>query len=234
MALPLGPFFLIGLAMLPFAKLAGPFERLNRGLILTLFVVSSSFLAVAASFTMVLLHWNIVAYAAAATMGPVILRSPWLKWPHFALGLYLASVVTWNYAAYPIRVPLFEDGETVRNAGWPEVADAVRAARQDHPDAFIASTDYTYAARLAFQLRDPSVHAFGPNALQYALWWNPSAHLGQDALIVADPSYSMAVVEPQFTSITELTQVPVQLNGAHVWTFTIYLAKDYLGPAAAH
>jgi hypothetical protein len=206
----------------------------GRALVLTVFSVSTLCLAVGSLFTSVLLHWNIVAYAAVSLLGPTVLRGPWLRWPHIAVGMYLAAVVTWNFAIFPIRAPLFEDGETARNYGWADVAEAVRAAQTDHPDTFIASTDYTYAARLAFQLRDPSVHAFGPNALQYALWWDPSAHLGQDALIVADPSYSMAVVEPQFRSITELTQVPVQLNGAHVWTFHLYLAKDYVGPAVAH
>jgi 4-amino-4-deoxy-L-arabinose transferase-like glycosyltransferase len=143
MILPLGPFFLLGFISLPFSKPASAVERTQRTLVYCVFLASTLSLAVAAMFTEIFLHWNIVAYVAAATLAAGVLRWRWLLWLHFALALYMGTVVTWNYAVTPIRVPLFEDPGTAANFGWPEVAEAVGKARDQHPDAFLAATRYT-------------------------------------------------------------------------------------------
>ncbi len=227
MILPLGPFFLLGFISLPFSKPASAVERTQRTLVYCVFLASTLSLAVAAMFTEIFLHWNIVAYVAVATLGASVLRWRWLLWLHFALALYMGAVVTWNYAVTPIRVPLFEDPGTAANFGWPEVAEAVGKARDQHPDAFLAATRYTYAAQLGFQLRDPSVTAFNALPSQYDLWWEGEAHRGQDAIIVADSLFPIDFAATQFGNVTRLAQVPVYRQGVQVWTFDIYLAEAY-------
>jgi hypothetical protein len=227
MLLPLGPFMLVGVALLAFAKPAALFASVQRSLALCLFVVSTLSVAAASLFTDVLLHWNMIAYVAAATVAGAALGSPLLRWPHFALTLYLAAVFTWNYSVAPVRAPLFTDPSTGANYGWPEIADAVRAAQADHPDAFLAATRYTYAAQLAFQLRDPAVTAFNPLPSQYDLWWDAAAHRGRDAIIVADREFTIDFAAQQFHEVRRITRVPVVRQGSRVWQFEIYLARAY-------
>jgi hypothetical protein len=107
------------------------------------------------------------------------------------------------------------------------VADAVRTATEQHPDAFLAATRYTYAAQLGFQLRDPSVTAFNTLPSQYGLWWDGEAHRGQDAIVVADSLFPIDYAALHFEAVTRLAQVPVYRQGVQVWTFDIYLAEGY-------
>ncbi len=231
MVLTLGPFFLTGFGLIFTRKPAGAFESLQRTLVLCLFLTSSLCLALAALFTDVLLHWNIVAYIAAATLAGLALRHRWLLWPHFALAMYLATAATWNYSVAPLRVPLFEDPGTAPNYGWPEVASAVKTAQAEHPDAFLAATRYTYAAQLAFALHDPSVTAFNPVPSQYDLWWNAGAHRGGDAIIVADRRFGIDFAAKQFDRVTPIAEIPVYRQGSRVWQFDLYFAEGYADPA---
>ncbi len=227
MLITMGPFFLMGFWLVLARKPAGPTESILRRLVLCLFATSTLCVAVGSLFTEILLHWNIVAYIAAATLAGLALRRHWLLWPHFALGLYFATVVTWNYSVAPRSVPLFSDPGTAPNYGWPEVASAVKSAQAEHPDAFLAATRYTYAAQLAFELHDPDVTAFNPVPSQYDLWWDAAAHRGQDAIIVADRRFSIDFAERQFDRVTRIARVPVQRQGTRVWQFDIYFAEGY-------
>jgi 4-amino-4-deoxy-L-arabinose transferase-like glycosyltransferase len=229
MVLPLGPFFLLGLILLPFARLRDDFVKLLRSLTLTIFLVSTVCFAVAAMFTEVLLHWNIVAYVAAATVGDRVLARRWLLWPHLALGAYLLSVTIWNYSIAPARMPLFYDPGTAQNYGWSEVAVAVAASQREHPEAFLAATRYNYAAPLAFLLHDPSVTAFNALPSQYDLWNDPKTYRGRDAIVVADSRSNADFTATQFRSMVKLKDVPVYRFGRLIWTFEIYLARNYVG-----
>ncbi len=230
MLITIGPFFLFGFGLVFTCKLTGSTESVQRSLVLCLFATSTLCVAFASLFTDVLLHWNIVAYIAAATMAGLALRHSWLLWPHFALGLYLATVATWNYAVAPLSVPLFSDPGTAPNYGWPEVASAVRSAQTEHPDAFLAATRYTYAAQLAFELHEPGVTAFNAVPSQYDLWWDAAAHRGRDAIIVADRRFSVDFAELRFDRVTRIARVPVERQGTKVWQFDIYFAEGYADP----
>ena len=232
MLLTMGPFFLVGFGLIFTTKPTSAFESIQRSLVLCLFLTSSLCVAAVSVFSEVFLHWNIVAYIAAATLGVLALRRHWLLWPQIALALYLATAATWNYSVAPLRVPLFEDPGTAPNYGWPEVATTVRAAQAQHPDAFLAATRYTYAAQLAFELRDPAVTAFNALPSQYDLWWDAAAHRGQDAIIVADRRFGIDFAAKQFGSVTPIAQVPVYRPGSRVWQFELYLAEGYAEPAA--
>lgn len=225
LAVALGPFFLIGLAMLPFAQERDAFVNLLRSLALTIFLVATTLFTIASMFTGVLLHWNIAAYAALAIVGDRILARRWLLWPHFAMTLALIGVSTWNYSIAPIG---FDDG-TAANYGWPEVAAAVSDAQAEHPEAFLAATRYNYAAQLAFQLHDPTVTAFNPLPSQYDLWNQSVSYDGRDAIIVADSRSTIDFTATKFQSMVKLRDVVVSRLDQPIWTFEIYLGRNYVG-----
>ena len=103
----------------------------------------------------------------------------------------------------------------------------MRAAEAQHPGAFIAATDYTYASQLAFQLQNVDVTAFGQLPSQYDFWWDAAKHQGQDAVILADRSAKIDLASSHFRSVTKLKDIPVERSGRVVWTFALYLAEDY-------
>jgi len=107
---------------------------------------------------------------------------------------------------------------------------AFEAQLQAHPGAFPAATRYNYAAQLGFQLHDADVGAFNHTPSQNDYWWNRSAHIGRDAIIVADSAAFSTIEEArdQFASLEKLQDVPVTDNlGNVVWSFEIWLGRDY-------
>jgi len=220
-----GPVLFLSLARTPWAARGMP-PRTVMTITLTVFAAGTAVVLAASLFTDVLLHWNIVAYVALAIAG-VWLLGRWLIWPHLLIGLYLMTVVVWNYSIEPIAVPGFVDPATAANFGWSEVGAAVLDAKKQHPQAFLAATKYDYAAQLSFALHSVDVTAINPLRSQYDLWWSPSQHVGQDAIIVADARNPIDLSGPWFKAMSKLTHVPVVLNGQQIWSFDIYLGQGY-------
>lgn len=225
-----GPFLILGLFFTG-RSMTVPGERDWRVLTLTVFAVATIIVGIIALNADVLLHWNIVAYVALGLLGAWALRSLWLFVPHVLLTLYILVAAVWNYSVAPISVPGFSDPGTAANYGWPEVASAVQQAQAAHPGAFLAASHYTYASQLGFAIHSTAVTAFNSLISQYDLWWTAADHLGQDAIIVADKTNSIAEAAPHFSSVTRLVDVPVMRGGAQVWTFQVYLGEGYTGAA---
>ncbi|RYE11381.1 MAG: hypothetical protein EOP22_00545 [Hyphomicrobiales bacterium] len=227
MAIPLGPFFLIGAVIMLFRRPVPEAQRTARVLAISIFAISTLCLATVALYRDIFLHWNIAAFMALAAIGPMVIGRKWLLLPQIALALYMGSVAGWNYAVVPMRSPIFYDPGTAANYGWPEVGEAVREATAAHPGSILAATRYTYAAQLAFALHDPQVTAFNPLPSQYDFWWNADANRGRDAIVVADRLFNIDFTASQFAKVTKLDEVQVMRADRHVWTFDIYLAEDY-------
>ena len=222
-----GPVLL--LAALRYPWLRDPAGQRLRPVTAAMFVGSTGVVLLAALYTDVLLHWNIVAYVALALAGPWLLGR-WLLWPQVLIGLYVTAMAISSYAGLPLNLPGFRDPTIPSNFGWDRVAAAVREAETGHPGAFLAATRYTYAAQLGFALHDAGVTAINPLRSQYDFWWSPAAHQGQDAIIVADSSNPVSLAAPRFAAVSKLAEVPVTVAGRQVWSFDIYLGQGYRAP----
>ena len=220
-----GPVLVLSLVRAPWAMRVAP-QRTVIAIALTVFAVATGIVFIASLFTDILLHWNIVAYVALGLAG-VWLLGRWLIWPHVLLGLYLTTVMVLNYSVGPLAVPGFVDPGTAAMFGWPEVRAAVTEAQKQHPQAFLAATKYDYASQLGFALHSADVTAINPLRSQYDIWWSAAAHLGQDAIIVADQRNPIELSSPWFNAVSKLAEVPVVVNGQQIWSFDIYLGQGY-------
>ncbi|HEX4298924.1 MAG TPA: glycosyltransferase family 39 protein [Devosia sp.] len=223
MVLAMSPVLFAALFRIPWLKRRNPAEARAISLSITIFVVGTLCWAVLSAYVVVFFHWNIVAYAALAPIAYRLLGR-YGSWAHIAIGAFVLTGFVATYAIAPIR--LFDPAARA-NYGWPQVAHEVQAAQQSHPGAFLAGTRYTYAAQLGFQLHRTDVTAFNPLPSENDYWWDAAAHRGQDALIVADRTFPIANARPSFASLEKLEDVPVTVGGNTVWTFEIWLGKDY-------
>lgn len=228
MALVISPFFFIALFRLRRDRSEGAFERRARTLALTVFGVSTvTFLAVSL-FVYVYFYWNIVGYVSLVAVAFRYLGQRWLFRLHLAFGAVMATLLTVNFTVLPL-VPFFglPDWGTAANYGWVELAEEVDALHDEHPDAFLAATRYTYAAQLGFQLRDPGVTSFNRLRDQYDFWTDREALRGRDAIIVADGAWPIRFARTQFETMTPLREVEITRLGRHVTTFQLFLGKNY-------
>ena len=221
-----GPFLLIG-AVSAIWAMRTPLERSIRALSLSAFAGSTIAVFIVALFTDVLLHWNMVAYVGLGAIGFWALSRAWLFWPHVILTLYLLTGAVWNYSVAPISIPGFVDQGTAANFGWVDVATAVEKLHAERSQAFLAASHYGYAAQLGFALHTSDVTAFSALRSQYDLWWTPAAHIGQDAIVLADQTNKIDFAATQFRSMTKLADVPVIRSGQQVWNFELYLGQGY-------
>lgn len=229
-----GTIFLLGIGPFLFVRLFG-LPKLIRsaaagstaGLSTTIFLVSTLFWAVLAPFVAVYLHWNIVAYVALVPVLYLLLGRRILFWLHVAFGSLIGALALLSYILTPLSLLGLEDPSAGAAHGWPEFGAAVEAQEAAHPGAFLAATRYTYAAQLGFVLHDADIATFNPVPSQYDLWWTAADHIGQDAVIVADHAFPIGNAAPHFASVEKLADVPVVAFGKTIWTFQIWLGKDF-------
>jgi hypothetical protein len=184
----------------------------------------------AASFlTDILIHWNAIAYAAVLPFLAMYLRSRVLAIGHFVFGGLIALALAVNTTLMPVVSPFtYTDQSTSLSYGWEEVIPEIEKIRATRDIGFIATPWYASAGALAFALRDPDVTSLFPGRDAFDDWFDPRAHAGQDALIVADRKRGLtAEIESQFKSVRRLKRVDIVRNGYVIERYSIYVARGY-------
>lgn len=231
-ALVMSPLLFIGLLRLPFMQRRMDARwRLVSTISATVFLASTLLWAALSVYITPYFYWNITAYAALAPIGWRIIGG-WLGLTlHALLGIAFIVIVTVNFALLPQGLFGIRDEGAAANFDWPTVASHVSARLTEHPDAFLAATRYSYASQLGVQLRRADLMAFNPVRSQFDYWWQPEAHRGQDALILADKSFPIDYAQRFFASVEKLEDIATKTpDGRPAWTFTLYLARTYTPP----
>ncbi|HEY9012323.1 MAG TPA: glycosyltransferase family 39 protein [Devosia sp.] len=207
------------------------FESTAKHLAMWLLGISSAAMVGLAFFVTVFFYWNIVGFLVVMPLLAIVLRAAWLQWAHIAYGLVFGIALLVNQTVVPLPA-LFGQFHWVTSSiyGWDEVATRVRALQNEHPDAFIAATTYGTASQLAFALKDANVVALSPRHDQFDFWFDPEAHVGQPAIIVADPFYVIGEVGDVFDGLQLVEQLAITRAGTAIFQPQIYFARAYRPP----
>lgn len=192
------------------------------------FILSSALIVGLSLVTLTLFHWNLPAYAALLPFLALYMRPAWLLVPQAIWGTVFAAAVFVSYApiSYPLDVWRFRDQSTAWSHDWSKAVAAIEEAKIAYEPGFIAAADYTTAAALGFALKDPNVTALTYRRDQYDYWFDPQAHVGEDALIYGDKFRPIpASIRRSFESITEIASKRV--GGPIANRQRIYLGKGY-------
>lgn len=230
----LSPVVVYGTVRLIVRRPTPGFEGSAKHLAMWLLGVSSLAMVGLAFFVTVFFYWNIVGFLLVMPLLALVLRQAWLHWAHIAYGLAFGLFLLVNQTIVPIP-SLVGQFHWVTSSiyGWDDVAARVKALKTEHPDAFIVATSYGTAAQLGFALGDPDVVALSPRHDQFDFWFDPAAHAGRDAIIVADPFYTVAETGSPFATVTLVEQLQIIRSGKVVYEPQIYLAEDYFPPPSA-
>ena len=221
--LVLSPFLLWPLGRFLFARGDG-----NNFVRLIFWFSTLGFLA-ASVLTDILIHWNAIAYAAVLPFLALWLRSRVLAIGHFVFGGIIALAITVNYTVMPlVATYTYTDQTTSLSYGWEEVIPEIDKALAAHEIGFIATPWYASAGALAFALHDPEVTSLFPGRDAFDDWFDPAAHAGEDALIVADRKRGLTdAIRSEFQSVRRLKRVNVIRNGFVIERYSIYIARAY-------
>ena len=227
------PFAAIGVARYLLNRPEGDFALRARQLAVPVLAISSLTMFALSSVAQVLFYWNIVAFILVLPLATEAFGRRWIFWLHILYGSGMALLLGFNQLVAPVGNLFGAYDWTVSSTyGWNQVGAEVRKARAAHADAFVATTHYTTAAQLGFAIEDPDVVAVSPRHDQFDYWFDPEAHRGEDAIIVADPYYPIDYVAAQFHSVTVVKQMNIQSYGRVIYSPTIYLAEGF-NPASA-
>ncbi|HEY9011577.1 MAG TPA: glycosyltransferase family 39 protein [Devosia sp.] len=205
-----------------------PFADRLKSLAVPTFLTSSVLMLLASAAVVIAFYWNILAYLLLFPLAVRFIGRGWQFWGHALLGLAAAVLLAVNTTQVPVAA-LFGayDRASAFNFGWRELATEMRAAETNHPGAFLATTRFNSAAQLAFALQDPDVTAIRPETDQFDYWFDPAAHAGRDALILADSDIGIDDAATHFTRVTLLREVPISRQGRPLLTYRIYLGEGY-------
>jgi 4-amino-4-deoxy-L-arabinose transferase-like glycosyltransferase len=226
-AFSISPILFFSLFRLPFLKPKSQAGARTLSLSTTIFLTSSLAWAFIALYVEVYFHWDIVAYAALAPITLMLLGRRIPYWLHVAWGLMIITPGMLSYIVTPMSLFGMRDASAGAAFGWTTLGTEVQKQEQAHPDAFLAATRYTYASQLGFVLHDPNIAAFNALPSQIDFWWHPTDHQGQDAIILADHAFPIDNAKGKFASLEKLEDVPVTAQGQTVWTFELWLGKDF-------
>lgn len=201
----------------------------GTGLTRWTFVISTIAITVISLTTLVLPHWNLLAYLALVPMLVFAMRPRWLILGQVIWGLVYIGATFVNYAIKPLsEIDQWRDEATAWSYGWAPIAAAVKSAEAEHKIGFIAAADYTTASLLAFNLQDRNVVSLSPKRDEYDYWFDPAAHAGQDAILFGDTWRPLdGNITGRFKQVTLLATVPVIVAGQQLDTHQIYLATGY-------
>ena len=229
MAISMSPVLFLALVRIPFIKRRSDDDARALSQAGMIYLVSTLAWGAIALYVYIYIHWNIVAYAALAPIVYRLISNRLAMLLHLAFGLIVITVGVLNYTVGPMKLLGFGDTGAAASFGWPQLAERVVAEQKQHPDAFLAAALYSYAAQLGFQLHDSDVAALNRIPSQNDFWWDASAHTGKDAIIISDAGENSNIGQaaPRFASVEKLEDVPVVQGGKTIWTFEIWLGKDF-------
>src|SRR5690606_31478864 len=148
---------------------------------------------------------------------------------HFVFGGLVALAITVNYTVMPlVSTYTYTDQTTSLSYGWEEVIPVLDKVRAERDIGFIATPWYASAGALAFALGDPAVTSLYPGRDAFDDWFDPAAHRGENALIVADRKRGLTdEIRALFRSVRRLERVDVVRHGFVIERYSIYLARGY-------
>jgi hypothetical protein len=220
----IGPFIFPAIARMLRQPLEHEFADRARVLALSVLAVSTLPLLALSLFVEVAFYWNIVAFLLLMPLASGWMQRRWLLLAHLIYGLVLAALSTVNFTI----VPVFRNDWTTESMyGWPGVAARVEALEGEHDVGFVAAGRYTTAAQLGFAMHEPNVIALADRHDQYDFWFDPGAHLGENALVVSDPRIKTGQIEPYFDTLKLLETVPFERFGRVIYRARIYLGSGF-------
>ena len=80
-----------------------------------------------------------------------------------------------------------------------------------------------------FALSDADVTAIADRHDQYDYWFDATAHLGQNALIVSDPRIGVDQIRPHFDKLERIDEIAVERFGRVIYRARIYLGSGFRG-----
>lgn len=226
----MGPFVFGALFRMMRTPLGAPFADRARVLALCVLAVSTLAMLAMSLFVRVFFYWNIVAFALAMP-----LLAGWFvrRWPYYAqlvLGVVVIVGCVVNFSIMPIgNLAARYDWTISSTFGWDRVAQRVEVLKAEHDAGFVTVSVYTTAAQLAFAMHDAQVTSISPRHDQFDYWFDPQAHLGENAIIVADSDNPVGYTAQFFESVTLLESVPYDRFGMTIYAPQIYLGTGFRG-----
>ncbi len=229
--LVIGPFVFGAITRMFRRPLGTPFADRARVMALAVFGVSTLVMFSISFFVEVFFYWNIVAFLLTMP-----LLSGWFvrRWPfnaHLVCGVIVCLGCVLNFSIVPIGNLIGRyDWTTSSTFGWAGVAGRIEQLEEAHEIGFVATTRYTTAAQLGYAMHDPDVVAIDDRHDQYDYWFDPAAHIGENALVVADSRENVKYIKRFFDTLEPLGAVPFRRFGTVIYRPRIYLGTGFHTP----
>ena len=172
-----------------------------------------------------LFYWNIIAYGAFFALSAWFIRSRLLIVLHLLYGAVISTALVYHFSFFP-----FLDGRISQAGnlyGWDQLAAAIETEKLETGAAFVAADNWQHASQLAFAINDPEVPAITAGADAFDQWAKPDRDVGKDAVLLVGRERNLDYLRTQFDSVEHLRHVEVTAWGTKVFSYELYLGRDY-------
>ena len=185
-------------------------------------------------------NWAAPAYVSAVVLViDAALSRGWRGTVIFSIVLHLAAAIvvfggSEIVAAEGLHVPAKLD-PLHRLRGWHRLGDQVAAQLAAHPDLRLMADDREVLAALIYYVYPHPFDAVAYDPLprigsQWDLENNLSRHVGESFLAVTIHDLTIQM-RPEFAELAPLTTIDIHSGPGGHQTYTLYIARDYRGPA---
>ncbi|MCF4098233.1 ArnT family glycosyltransferase [Maritalea mediterranea] len=172
-------------------------------------------------------YWTDLAYLGLIVLAPVLMGTSWLLWPHIALGLVAAVLVTINYGLLPLAAFFgVHDVETGKTYGWDQVVAAVKAAESEYQADFIGTSRFKTVAQLNYHAKRQDIFELSPQKSQFDFWQNLDALDGQNGLVLHDEQAKIDHLTGQFEQIQLVDEIDIERFGFPIYRYQLYFGTN--------
>ena len=179
-------------------------------------------------FSFTLWYWSDLSYILMLVMLPVLAMRKWLALSHIWFGIVVITLVCANYTIVPIANVLGQrDIEAATVYGWPEIAQFVEQAEQEHQPDFVAATRFQSASQLSFAMQRTDITAIEVRPSQFDIWEDRAKIAGGTGLVLQDEFGHMQETEKRFDTLEKVGEFTVVRFGYELLTYELYLGTNY-------
>ncbi|QKV17140.1 ArnT family glycosyltransferase [Oricola thermophila] len=203
------------------------FESVGRAV----FTVSTLITIALCLSNTVLHYWNLPAYLFLLPAAVFYLRSRMEFTLHALYGILMAIWFVGMHAIYPVyKVNGGDLRDNDISFGLDEIAAIVEEEEARLGADMVMTTDYRTASLLSFAAKRLDIEKIGRRRDQFDFWFDPSAHKGQNALVLVDDYLpEQELVTEVFEKVTPIREFTIRRHGLDIHTYRLVWAENYSG-----
>ncbi|WP_223475777.1 ArnT family glycosyltransferase [Oricola indica] len=177
-------------------------------------------------------YWNVTSYLLPLAIAPFLLRSAMEFRLHVLWGVLYGGSLLFTSTVMPVVTLTQPPGRHDENILFaaPAMLDELEAAEAEYAPDMLVTTDYLAASLLSLHGQRTDIVHLGPRRDMWDFWFDPAAHKGEDALVIAYDAFpETELIDTVFERTETVATFAVERFGTEIMRYRLIRAENYSG-----